>query len=472
MEALRAIFPAASGRPVDPCTLDEVVHATPGFANRLEGYANLFFTRFEGRIRGGDRALQVTGPQVGALIGALHAALESLRGRLPGRVAAMLGADALARACAARALAEVDRSANPDVAFAVSFCLDLGVWATLDQDASAQIRWWRQVRRARGARRRANAETVLGVDPKAESARMMQEIGLPANLVEVIAAPAHTLPAADRALGRIVARADALGEALAAVDSGPALAAWVADCATWPQIPAEGAWRLIADVMQVAPRAAQAFSMPFQPWGELTWLATRQGRLEVVEEAAELGILVDLQGEALRAAEHDRQRMEEQVVARLAVDPATDLPTLSTLVTRLSATLLDPSAPVGALVCVDVRDFGTLFAREGLRASDRVLARVARTLGQVFREASLMGRCGPATFVVVVPGSARMARVLAERARVALARLEVPGREAPLPLKVDVGVLDLDDLPRGLRAEAVLEAARRTLDRYDTNWTG
>jgi len=470
MEALRAILPAASGRPVDSRSLEALIQGSPTLTSRLEGYANLYFTQYGARIHGGERALQVVGSQAGALLGAMDAALEQLRGRLPARVAGMIGADALLRACAARTLAEVDRSAQPDVAFVLSFCTELGAWSTLSQDPAAQIRWWRQVRRARGTRRRANAEVVLGIDPRAESARMMKEIGLPDDLCALISGAPHEAPAAERPLARVIARAEALGEALGAVDSGPALAAWVAECGVWPQLPAEGAWRLVAEVLTQAQRAASALGVAFQAPGELTWLATRRGRLEVVEEASELGILVDLQAEALRAAQAERDDMEAQVAQRLAVDPVTDLPILSSFVSRLSTIMLDPSAPIGALVCVDVQDFGTIFAREGIRASDRILRKVALVLDQVFREAELMTRIGPATFLVAIPASARMARIQAERARVTLSRIEVTGRETPMSLKVDVGVLDLDDLPRGLRAEAIIEASRRTLENHSTGW--
>ena len=118
---------------------------------------------------------------------------------------------------------------------------------------------------------------------------------------------------------------------------------------------------------------------------------------------------------------------------------------------------------MGALACVDVQDLGGMFAEEGLRTTDELLGRVAGVLDRAFADSELIARCGPGTFVIALPGSAKDARVQLERARSGLSRVAVAGRRGPLRVRVDTSVVDLSDLPMDVTAEAIIEAARQSL---------
>jgi GGDEF domain-containing protein/HD-like signal output (HDOD) protein len=463
MDTLRHILPACAGRAVDARRLGDLIRQDDALAARLEGYVNLFFTRFEGRIAGGERALRVCGGQVGALLALVDAVVQSMEGHHGTRAAGLLWADALSRGCAARALAQVDRSADPDLCFALGVTRSLGALRALAGDPDRQLRWWRTVRRARGMRRRSAEEAVVGPDPMKAVRPVLADWGLPEVLIQVLEADQPTAVEAPwQETARILGQADALVEALGAVDAGVALQIWVEQAGTTPGIPATGAWTLVQDVLETVPAAARALSVPCSPWPSLAELRGRHVRLEPVGLQDELAILVDLQATALDAARRARRTAEDALVDRLRVDPVTDLPTLQVFSARLAAALADPGTDIGALAAIRLEDFGATFAREGLRTTDRLLARVAEALDRTFPEAELITRISGATFVVAVPGAPRMARIQVERARVALARLTVPGVDGPVGIRPRLGLLDLSDLPLDVPAEALLEAARRT----------
>jgi GGDEF domain-containing protein len=464
MDALRRILPATTGRAVDARALGAFVTHDDEVAARLEGYVNLFFTRFDGRIAGGERALRVAGGQVAALVVLLDAVARLVDGRLPPTAAGLLWSDALATGVAARALAQVDRSADPDVVFAAGVCAGLGAMLLLIDDAEGQLTWWREVRRARGSRRRAAAERLFEADPRIQAARALDVLGVPEALLDVIAvADPEALAEGWQPAGRVLARALSLVEALGASDSGPALAAWTAATTAEVSMSEEGSWRLIQSVLETTPQAGRALGLPCAPRRDLHALRSRDARPGAVSDPEDLRVLVALQDAVIDGHRRESAALAAAMTERVRTDPITELSTFQIFVGRLDAALADPGQHVAALVTIDVVDFGVLFAHEGLRTSDQVLARIAGTLARTFTDADLLARVGPATFAVAVPGSLRLARIQLERARAAILALRVPGRDGPVAVDIDVGVLDLRDLPASARAETVVEAGRRSV---------
>lgn len=465
MEALRRILPACTGRAVDARALGAFVTRDDELASRLEGYVNLFFTRFDGRITGGERALRVAGGQVAALVALMDATSRLVETRFPPTIAGLLWADAIATGTAARALAEVDRSADPDVVFAAGVCTGLGPMLLLLDDAEAQLAWWRQVRRSRGTRRVAAVDRLFDTEPRRRAAAALEALGVPEAFLDLVSVDdPEALADGWKPAGRIVKRALALTEALGAADSGPALATWVAATTAAVAMPVEGAWRLIASVLETAPRAARGLDLPYAPRPVIGALQVRDGRPGEIVELDDLRVLVALQDAVIDGHRREVAALDRMMADRGKVDPVTDLPSFQVFVDHLDASLADPGHDLAALVTFDIVDFGMLFAHEGVRTSDALLGRMAATLSRVFDGGAVVTRCGPATFSVAVPGSVRLARVQLERARSAIHELRVPGRDGAIAIDIDVGLLDLRDLPTTARAEMVIEAGRRSVE--------
>lgn len=464
MDPLRKILPACVGRAVDARALRDLLDGDDVLDRRLQAYVNLFFTRFDGRIDGGARALSVAGGQVGALVALLHAVAGYLEDHHSRQAASLLWNDALATGCAARALAEVDRAADPDLAFAVATCRGLAPAIQLMDDPAGQLTWWRSVRRARGLRRKAAAEPLMGTDPELAVVHVLDELGVPDTLLDLIAGDTpEALPEGWLRVHEVSLLAAELAEALGSADAGPALQGWVTRAAAAAGVSPGGAWELVEAVVDTTPRIARALELPELAAPDLSTLRHLKGRIERIEEASDLAILANLQAAALEACEARIGALEEALTTRQLTDPVTDLPNLQTLCSRLASELSDPACEVRTLAILDIVDFGTLFARFGIRATDRLLARIARSLDRVFPETDLLGRTGPATFVVALPDSERMTHLRLDRARAAIAdtiHQALPGAARP---QIDVGVLDLADIPLDIRSEALVEAARRTL---------
>lgn len=464
MDLLRQILPACVGRAVDARALRDLLDSDRVLDGRLQGYVNLFFTRFDGRIDGGERALGVAGGQVGALVALLHAVANQLDGRHGPQAAAVFWHDALITGCAARALAEVDRAADPDLALTVATCRGLAPAVHLVDDAGAQLAWWRSIRRARGLRRKAASEPLLGTDPELAVVHLLDELGVPDTLLDLIAGDTpDALPENWLRVHEVARLASELTEAVTAADAGPALQGWVTRAAAAAGVSPGGAWNLVRSVVETAPRAAHALGLPVHTGPDLDALRQRRGRIERVDDPGDLAVLANLQVAALAQASARIQALEEALTTRQRTDPVTDLPSLQSLCARLSTELADPACEIRTMAVLDLVDFGTLFARFGIRATDRVLARVAQALDRVFPEADLLGRTGPATFVVALPDAERMTHLRLDRARAVITEAVREALPNAPRLRVDVGVLDLSDIPLEVRAEALVEAARRTL---------
>ena len=122
-------------------------------------------------------------------------------------------------------------------------------------------------------------------------------------------------------------------------------------------------------------------------------------------------------------------------------------------------------APLSALM-IDVDKFKDFNDRHGHDAGDRVLAAVSRCLSEQIRMSDTLVRYGGEEFAVLLPNtSAENARVLADRAREAIAglRTSIPQSERPLSVTISVGVAALPD--QGTTGDDLLLAADKALFR-------
>jgi diguanylate cyclase (GGDEF)-like protein len=133
--------------------------------------------------------------------------------------------------------------------------------------------------------------------------------------------------------------------------------------------------------------------------------------------------------------------MAQAELRRLArTDPLTG--TLNRLALDEMATGLFQRAapPVGAVLMIDVDHFKTINDRFGHAGGDRMLAALARGIGRCLREGDVLGRVGGEEFLVLLPGiGIDDALALAERLRMAVARLQVVLEGEPQSATVSIG---------------------------------
>jgi diguanylate cyclase (GGDEF)-like protein len=119
-----------------------------------------------------------------------------------------------------------------------------------------------------------------------------------------------------------------------------------------------------------------------------------------------------------------------------------------------------------SLVLLDLDRFKQFNDRNGHAAGNDMLAAVGRELLRVCRDSDLVARFGGEELVVLVPGSTREALALAERARVAVAAIEIDAGGRKVGTTASVGVAETGPGTRSpedlfAAADAALYAAKR-----------
>lgn len=159
--------------------------------------------------------------------------------------------------------------------------------------------------------------------------------------------------------------------------------------------------------------------------------------------------------------------MAQAQLRRLArTDPLTG--TLNRLaLDEMALNLFQQAAPLtGAVLMIDVDHFKAINDRFGHAGGDRMLAALARGIGRCLREDDVLGRVGGEEFLVLLPGTGiDDALVLAERLRMAVARLEVLLEGEPQSATVSIGaaarqVADTEPGTLIRRADRALYAAK------------
>ncbi len=172
---------------------------------------------------------------------------------------------------------------------------------------------------------------------------------------------------------------------------------------------------------------------------------------------------------ATAAFYRQRVRAAEQQLRRLArVDALTGLSNRTHFHERASAELARArrEGRTVTLMLADVDEFKVVNDRHGHHAGDRVLASVARAMGDALREHDLLARWGGEEFMALLPSTDEaLARSVAERVRAAVEALDVPNEDAPLRVTLSFGLAEVRDgdlHAATLQADAALYASKRS----------
>ncbi len=163
-----------------------------------------------------------------------------------------------------------------------------------------------------------------------------------------------------------------------------------------------------------------------------------------------------------------RVRTAERQLLRLArVDALTGLANRTHFQERASAELARArreGRPVTVMLA-DVDDFKRVNDTHGHQAGDRVLAAVARAMGEALREHDVLARWGGEEFMALLPATdGEIARAVAERVRQTVASLRVPLGEQTLLVTLSFGLAEVHDgdlQSATLRADGALYASKR-----------
>lgn len=168
----------------------------------------------------------------------------------------------------------------------------------------------------------------------------------------------------------------------------------------------------------------------------------------------------------LRAIHHGirRHRRERELERAASIDPLTGLLNRRGLERELPAAVSREAREKGGLVAllVDCDDFKSINETYGLEAGDAVLQAVAGALRDSVRPSDHVARPGGDEFVVLLPDTRTgEARLVAERIRDGVSRLQVALEGKEIPVTVSVGVARLGE--NALDVAEIFRAARAAL---------
>ena len=164
----------------------------------------------------------------------------------------------------------------------------------------------------------------------------------------------------------------------------------------------------------------------------------------------------------MAALAYDSARQRDLLREEVRTDSLTGLLNHRGSQERLRAALDDADGRLVSVVVIDLDHFKRINDTFGHAEGDRALALAAAALREVVRETDAVGRLGGEEFVIVLPGvDAGAAREAAERARVAIAEVQIGGRQLACSAGLACFPDDAGDAPALLMAaDAALYAAK------------
>lgn len=369
--------------------------------------------------------------------------------------------DSLRRACAARIIAEAIEDVDPQEAFAIGICQDLGslLLAIQHPDLGETLE---KLRGRHGEGRRQAERVLCGQDHTESLAASAFMAMLPEDMRTAISL--HHCPPAGPSRAASLARI-----------------AWAADH--------------LADVAQASPkslvlqRAEAALTSVGLP-GRLPGLyktlrgAMASDSVDLAITVAEQPTLLDVRAQARRAvqalaAEQSGRRGVPHPAVRppptggdagvlTTKDPLTALDNRKTfehkVETAVSAALAEGRSV--ALAIVDIDHLRRINDEHGTTIGDAVLRGVARRISGVVRDQDIIGRLGGEEFgVLLIDAGTTTTQVLVERMRVAVRQLALETTAGRIGARVSLGVAVLEPSAPPRSPLELLDLADRALHR-------
>lgn len=369
--------------------------------------------------------------------------------------------DSLRRASAARILAEAMGDPDPQEAFAVGICQDLGslLLAIHRPDLGETLE---ELRGRPGDARRQAERVLCGQDhTQALAASPFMEM-LPEDMRTAIALH-HCPPSGPgraASLARIAWAADHLADVAQAMPK--ALVLQRAEGA----LAAVGLADRLPDLYKALRRAMSADA------GDLAIPVAEQPTLQQVQAQAERAmhaLAKEQSGWRNVARRPVRRPVSRRPAGVFATkDPLTALDNRKTFEHRaeaaVSAALAEGRSV--ALAIVDIDHLRRINDEHGTAAGDAVLQGVARRLSGVVREQDVIGRVGGEEFgVLLIDAGPTTARVIVERMRVAVRQIPVETPAGRIGVQVSLGVAVLDPAAQARSPLELLDLADRALYR-------
>lgn len=439
-------------------TLTEAVASDPALSLRVLALVNSAAFMLSRKVSNVHQAIALLGTN-GLRNLALSLTVSEMAPK--GEEGALLLANSLRRALAAREIGRALCVEHPDDCFTAGLFLEIGLLT----QATTDLAWVASLAQ-RPAAHRVVIERAAGRCPHPLiGMRLAREYSLPEQTVDAISHHHDSVPPE-----QLMARVCWLAERFAGVFEGGDLVATKRDSVTAAAsigMPAEMAERILEQLPSAVAESAAGMDRDVGEQLDLETLVEDANRSLVA-----LNQHYELLVRQLQQVVEEKEVLEEQLRAankRLAQEASTDaltgLPNKRAFEDALRRDLAR-SARSGhplSLLVIDVDHFKSFNDTYGHAMGDEVLRSVGRLLLELMRTGDFPARYGGEEFVVLLPNTNReTAAIPAERIRAALERMPVPGL-ADRTVTASIGVATVQGSDCESRAEHLFKSADAAL---------
>lgn len=430
--ALRRIFRSAGKSDITSRDLGVLVAEIPGMAQRMRRYVRAFYGYVGGDLNDPVRAAVVLGPRVVLDLTIQQSMVEYARNRnLPDALNQAFWSDCIRRALAARLLADTQEGLPVDTAFTAALAMEFGIIALLRDNVQC-LTWAREIRYTSGEARLAAEKEAFGRNRVEAFVQIGRAWEFPENLLYVVANHENRdkkHPPGAQNLCDVIVLSNMLGQALTSGQASTALEEWVGLCNQRLGIDPTTAWEIVEEVLAKAVEVGEALGVPVerQPTVEELCAGLHGG---ADPEGMSREELLEWTKILLAESESNKEelgRLREEISEAGNTDHLTELGNHNKLLARCGDVVAE-AARTGANVCLlhlDIDGFTKVNMYYGYGVGDRILKGVAASLGKVWRDATLIARVGPDSFVGLFQCEERDGRLHAERARATVEKTHV-----------------------------------------------
>lgn len=363
-------------------------------------------------------------------------------------------------AAAARRIASMRNTCDPEEAFIAALMQDLGMAAILTAMGQEYVT---VIASTGGAHEKLPAaeREVLGFDHTAVGAKLAERWRLPAEMIQAIHQHHADAPAADAPLARAVALAFWAAGTLSQQDSAGPLAAFTKKATDWFGLSRDEANVLLTAIAEDARELSRLFQINTGTPPDINVI------LAQAEDAS-------LQHQLSVQRESDELR---QTVTHLACAAFTDALTQVGNRKQFDVELntrFDQARNFNgclAVVMMDADKFKDLNDTHGHQVGDAVLIEIARRLSETIKDAGVVCRYGGEEFAVIIPGANRKdAAMKAEALRLSIVsapvnvkHLQVKTESVPVTASMGVAVFEPAVSHRISTPQLLVQAADKAL---------